>query len=141
MKCRHLESKLKLKSIIFWDITPCSLLIVNRRFGGTYCLHIHGRRNKFSKKPASKQVESRILLAEFISLTLTMEAICSSETSIDTQRTTLRYIPEDDTLHNHSSEKLKSYKLKLLHEVYCDLYGFNVTTLSGIRSQLCLIHY
>jgi hypothetical protein len=24
-----------MKSIIFWDITPCSLLKVNRRFGGT----------------------------------------------------------------------------------------------------------
>jgi hypothetical protein len=29
---------------------------VNRRFGGTYGLCLHGRRNKFSKKPASKQV-------------------------------------------------------------------------------------
>jgi hypothetical protein len=29
-----------------------------------------------------------------------MEAICSSETSVDTQRTTLRYTPEDSTLHN-----------------------------------------
>jgi hypothetical protein len=28
-----------------------------------------------------------------------MEAICSSETSVDTQRTTRRYIPEDGTLH------------------------------------------
>jgi hypothetical protein len=27
-----------------------------------------------------------------------MEAICSSETSVDTQRTTGRYIPEDGTL-------------------------------------------
>jgi hypothetical protein len=27
-----------------------------------------------------------------------MEAICSSETSVDTQRTTRRYIPEDGTL-------------------------------------------
>jgi hypothetical protein len=28
-----------------------------------------------------------------------MEAICSSETSVDIQRTTRRYIPEDSTLH------------------------------------------
>jgi hypothetical protein len=27
-----------------------------------------------------------------------MEAICSSETSVETQRTARRYIPEDDTL-------------------------------------------
>jgi hypothetical protein len=29
-----------------------------------------------------------------------MEAICSSETLIDYQRTTRRYIPEDGTLHS-----------------------------------------
>jgi hypothetical protein len=38
-----------LNSIIFWDITPCSPLSFNRRFGGTYRLHLQGRRNKFSK--------------------------------------------------------------------------------------------
>jgi hypothetical protein len=32
-----------------------------------------------------------------------MEAICSSETSVDTQRTTRRHIPEDDTLHSSTS--------------------------------------
>jgi hypothetical protein len=37
--------------------------------------------------------------AEPISSTLKMEAICSSETSVETQRNTLRHIPEDDTLH------------------------------------------
>jgi hypothetical protein len=37
-----------------------------------------------------------------------MEALCSSETSVDSQRTTRRYIPEGDTLHN-----LKSYILRL----------------------------
>jgi hypothetical protein len=29
-----------MKSIIFWDVTPCSLLSCNRRFGGTYRLHL-----------------------------------------------------------------------------------------------------
>jgi hypothetical protein len=38
-----------------------------------------------------------------------MEAIYFSETSVDTQRNTRRHIPEDDTLHNHRCEKLKSY--------------------------------
>jgi hypothetical protein len=37
-------------------------------------------------------------LAELICSTLKVEAICSSETSVDTQRTTRRHIPEDDTL-------------------------------------------
>jgi hypothetical protein len=38
-----------------------------------------------------------------------MEAIYSPETSVDTQRNTRRYIPEDDTLHNHHRENFKSY--------------------------------
>jgi hypothetical protein len=29
-----------MKSTILWDITPCSPLIVNRRFRGTYHLHL-----------------------------------------------------------------------------------------------------
>jgi hypothetical protein len=33
-----------MKSTIFWDITPCSPLKVNRRFGGTHRLHLQSRR-------------------------------------------------------------------------------------------------
>jgi hypothetical protein len=39
-----------------------------------------------------------------------MKATCSSEMSVDFQRTTCCYIPEDNTLHNHSCEDLKPYK-------------------------------
>jgi hypothetical protein len=45
---------------MFRDITPCSPLSVNGRFGGTYRLHLPGRKNKFSKKPDCKQVSSSI---------------------------------------------------------------------------------
>jgi hypothetical protein len=37
--------------------------------------------------------------AEPISSTLKMKAKCSSETSVETQRTAQRHIPEDDILH------------------------------------------
>jgi hypothetical protein len=37
-----------------------------------------------------------------------MEAVCTSETSVDNQRTPQRYIPGDRTLHNHRFENLKS---------------------------------
>jgi hypothetical protein len=49
-----------------------------------------------------------------------MEAIRSSETSVDTQRTTRRYIPEADTLHNHRCENLKSCMMfvKILIQSY-----------------------
>jgi hypothetical protein len=46
-----------------------------------------------------------------------MEAIYFSETSVETRRTTRRHIPEDDTLHNHRCENLKSYK-SLFNETF-----------------------
>jgi hypothetical protein len=45
-----------------------------------------------------------------------MEAICFSETSGATQRTTRHHIPEDDTLHNHHCENLKSYIIFLISD-------------------------
>jgi hypothetical protein len=44
-----------MKSTNFWDITPCSPLSVNRRFGGTYRLHLQARKNKLSKKPSGNR--------------------------------------------------------------------------------------
>jgi hypothetical protein len=70
--------------MIFWDVMPCSAV-------------------------ASFPPACLLILAEIISSTLKMEAICSSETSVATQQTTRRHIPEDDTLHNHRCENLKSY--------------------------------
>jgi hypothetical protein len=52
-----------------------------------------------------------LVLAEIVSSTLKMEATCSSETSVASQQTTWCHIPEDDTLHNHRCENLKSYCL------------------------------
>jgi hypothetical protein len=44
-----------MKSSIFWDITPCSPLKVNRRFGGRCRLHLHSLR----MSQAINQRESR----------------------------------------------------------------------------------
>jgi hypothetical protein len=77
-----------MKSPFFWDTTPCSPLSVNRRFGGTYGLHIHFRKD-------GKLL--RWFLAQLIFSNMKMEAVCSSETSVDTQRATWRYIPEKGT--------------------------------------------
>jgi hypothetical protein len=102
-----------MKSSIFWDITPCSQLKVNRRFGETWRLHLqcqrirrkrNQRENLFCLPP-----EFRLVSCSDYSSTLKMEAVCSSETSVDFQRTTRRYIPQDRTLHNHRCENLKSY--------------------------------
>jgi hypothetical protein len=56
------------------------------------------------------------------SSTLKMKAICSSETLVDFQRTTRRYISDDSTLHYHRCEILKSYTVyKMLKMFLNDL--------------------
>jgi hypothetical protein len=53
-----------------------------------------------------------ITIAEIISSTLKMEAICSSETSVATQQTTRRHIPEDGTLQT----TIRRYVVKIRTE-------------------------
>jgi hypothetical protein len=43
-----------MNNTVFWDVTPCSPLKVNRRFGGTYRLLLQGRISR-----ARYQLESR----------------------------------------------------------------------------------
>jgi hypothetical protein len=50
-----LRQTLLSKSVVFWNITPCSPLKVNRCFGGTCRLYLKGRRIS----PAGNQCESR----------------------------------------------------------------------------------
>jgi hypothetical protein len=49
-----------------------------------------------------------------------MEAIRSSETSVDA-RSTQRHTPEDDILHSHRCESLKSYMRVFLEDVMFQL--------------------
>jgi hypothetical protein len=83
-----------MKSITFWDKTPCSPLNVNRRFGGKYCLYFKAEGSAFN-------LFSMLISYLSYSSALNMEAIVSSETSGYFQRTTWRYIPEDNTLYKN----------------------------------------
>jgi hypothetical protein len=65
---------------------------------------LHGRRLlllKVTYKTLEKNTvrPSLLVFAELISSTLKMETICSSETSVETRRTTRRHIPDGETLH------------------------------------------
>jgi hypothetical protein len=59
---RPSETFTRLKSTIFWDIEPCSPFSVNRRFWGTYSLHLQGLKNISS---ARNQRASRWQAARF----------------------------------------------------------------------------
>jgi hypothetical protein len=75
-----------MESTIFWDIARCSLLSVNRSFGGTCHLCLPGRRIRQARN------QHEALLATYLvySLTLKMEATSSSETSVGFRQTIWR---------------------------------------------------
>jgi hypothetical protein len=50
-----------MKSTIFWDTTPCSPLNVNRRFGGTYRLHLQGRKISSARNQRESRWQAELL--------------------------------------------------------------------------------
>jgi hypothetical protein len=42
-----------MKKAVFWDVAPCRNC-VNRSFGGTYCLHLQGRRQEEIRERTSR---------------------------------------------------------------------------------------
>jgi hypothetical protein len=88
------------KSSILWDIIPCIPLKVSRRFGGTYRLHLQSRRirevrNRY--EACSRQCFTLVSFLDYYSK-LKIETTCSSETSVDFQRTARRYVSTNITL-------------------------------------------
>jgi hypothetical protein len=86
-----------MKNAIFWDITLCSPLKVNRHFGGTYCLCLQGPRIRRERNQLKGRRQAELVFCLDYSSTLKMEATCSPEKSVDFQRTTRRYIPDDSS--------------------------------------------
>jgi hypothetical protein len=68
-----------MKSTVFWK--------VNLRFGGKYCHHLQGRRLTLERNQHERRWQAEPLGSGYSS-TLKTEAICSSGTSVDFQRST-----------------------------------------------------
>jgi hypothetical protein len=87
-----------LKNAVFWNVALCKSC-ANIRFGGTYRLHLQGRKLREQGANVSRWLQhAGSSLADFS--TLKMEAIRFSETLVHT-KFTWRHIPEDSILHSH----------------------------------------
>jgi hypothetical protein len=92
--------QIPVRNVVFLDVTSCGSCR-NRRFGRTYRLLSPGR-----QKSAPSLVT--FMKETILSRTRGGVAICLSETSVVTTATR-HNIPEDDILHSHCGENLKSY--------------------------------
>jgi hypothetical protein len=77
---------------------------VTRSFGRTFCLHFQGRRIRQVKNHHEAGSQK-----SYLPHICWLEMTRPSETSVDFQWTTQRYIPKERYLHKNSCENLKPY--------------------------------
>jgi hypothetical protein len=104
---RHVVYVVLMTEVIIWDIMLCSLLNVNQRFRGTYCLHLQGWISGARLPPAFTLV---YCLA--YSSTLNIAVICSSKMSSNFQQTTHHYISADSSLQLYTHSALRNSYIK-----------------------------
>jgi hypothetical protein len=94
------------KNVVFWDITPCGSC-KNRRFGViiAFIIRVTMCHIVFLRRVLPLLVTANVVPSSPILVTLIMDAIHSSETSVLTTATR-RNIPEIAILHSHRSENL-----------------------------------
>jgi hypothetical protein len=95
------------EEFLFWVIRPHSLLKVNRRSGGTRHFHLNGRRMSRAKNEC--HLLSHWFLAHLILRAWRWRRRFLPKRWLTFQRTTLRYISEGITFHNHRCENLRFY--------------------------------
>jgi hypothetical protein len=118
---------------VFWAVALCRLVRVFRRFGGLYCLHHQG--DEWSRAPC--RTYSRVISTDFPRaaslIALRMEAVQTSETSVNSYPSTRRYNQEDS--HLHTAVRTSSHTS---HYVICSILSVYLTFTSDIFLSILL---
>jgi hypothetical protein len=109
------ENKLRISSV-----APCSLVEIDRRFRGSYCLHHQGDDLAAREKAVEDLGEGR--------------TVSTSETSANFYQTTWFNIPEDSHLHTRRRENLNS------HSSLCN-FPHSLRTLSVLGSNILIVTF
>jgi hypothetical protein len=121
------------KRIIFWDVTPCSLLSCNRRFGGTYRLHLQGRSNNFSKnQQASTAVKTSNPIFSCKTCEDATDVFLMSQYSKIIQILTFLNKIRPEYEHTAESKKLMMTEERCVPSIWND-----ITSATRISSVLC----
>jgi hypothetical protein len=87
-----------MKSSVFWDITPCRSLKVNRR-SGEHVASVLSVVESAKQETSMKQIANRALITACLACPLTLkETVCAPKASVDIQHTPRFYIREGRTL-------------------------------------------
>jgi hypothetical protein len=86
-------AEVAIKSFIFWDIIPCSLIKVNGLLAGICHLDLQGSRVDQARNSFACYLLYATIRLVYPS-TLKMEVTCSSETTVYCHQATRRYIRE-----------------------------------------------
>jgi hypothetical protein len=97
-----------LKSTIIWHVKPYNPIEVNRRFGGTHCRHLQGRRVSRTSCARTSANFSKATRREMM-YTPKVQRECSSETLVIIYQTTLNNITVILKMEAVHSENLTLY--------------------------------
>jgi hypothetical protein len=94
MSCFQASAAMLMKSVVFWVITRCRVVIIYRRFGTTCRSHLHGSRFRVGKK-ASKETWQHSGVGEHAMCGQPIGWEGGPETSVNNYHTTPCNYPED----------------------------------------------
>jgi hypothetical protein len=108
-----------LRTYVFWDITPYSLVKVNRHFGETYCLHSQSFEERAIQEASMKQMANNMFLRKISWLSPDYKALYTRR-----QNTSWAVVQEPQFQHIFSLLNLPRNKFPQPPSSYCSWQTF-----------------